>query len=262
MLASAFPLLLLGFSLGMRHATDADHVIAVATVVSRVRSLGTALLIGAMWGVGHTLTLMVIGGGILLFGLVVPPHVGLAMELSVALMLIGLGVYHLARLYRAVRRGEPPAPDVAPVEHAAPAAPAAPVAHVAHHDGHRHDLGWADRVFGGSRVYASLRPLLIGVVHGLAGSAAVALLVLTTVRDPRWGIGYIALFGVGTIAGMTLITGVLALPFAYARARTSGIHNAFGAVASLLSVGFGLFLAYDISFGSGLFTANPQWTPG
>ncbi|WP_441292243.1 high-affinity nickel-transport family protein [Sorangium sp. KYC3313] len=256
MFASAFPLLLLGFSLGMRHATDADHVIAVATVVSRVRSLGTALLIGAMWGVGHTLTLMVIGGAILLFGLVVPPHVGLAMELAVALMLIGLGVYHLARLYRAVRRGEPPAPDVAPVEHAAH------VAHVAHHDGHRHDLGWADRVFGGSRVYASLRPLLIGVVHGLAGSAAVALLVLTTVRDPRWGIGYIALFGVGTIAGMTLITGVLALPFAYARARTSGIHYAFGAVASLLSVGFGLFLAYDISFGSGLFTANPQWTPG
>ncbi|WP_437542747.1 high-affinity nickel-transport family protein [Sorangium sp. So ce367] len=256
MFASAFPLLLLGFSLGMRHATDADHVIAVATVVSRVRSLGTALLIGAMWGVGHTLTLMVIGGGILLFGLVVPPHVGLAMELSVALMLIGLGVYHLARLYRAVRRGEPPAPDVAPVKHAAQ------VAQVAHHDGHRHDLGWADRVFGVSRVYASLRPLLIGVVHGLAGSAAVALLVLTTVRDPRWGIGYIALFGVGTIAGMTLITGVLALPFAYARARTSGIHHAFGAVASLLSVAFGLFLAYDISFGSGLFTADPRWTPG
>ncbi|WP_437522792.1 high-affinity nickel-transport family protein [Sorangium sp. So ce726] len=250
MFASAFPLLLLGFSLGMRHATDADHVIAVATVVSRVRSLGTALLIGAMWGVGHTLTLMLIGGAILLFGFVVPPHVGLAMELAVALMLIGLGVYHLARLYRAVRRGEPPAPDVAPVKQ------------VAHHDGHRHDLGWADRVFGGSRVYASLRPLLIGVVHGLAGSAAVALLVLTTVRDPRWGIGYIALFGVGTIAGMTLITGVLALPFAYARARTGGIHYAFGTVASLLSVGFGLFLAYDISFGSGLFTANPQWTPG
>ncbi|WP_437323821.1 high-affinity nickel-transport family protein [Sorangium sp. So ce381] len=250
MFASAFPLLLLGFSLGMRHATDADHVIAVATVVSRVRSLGTALMIGAMWGVGHTLTLMVIGGAILLFGLVVPPHVGLAMELTVALMLIGLGVFHLARLYRAVRRGEPPAHDVAPVKH------------VAHHDGHRHDLGWADRVFGGSRVYASLRPLVIGVVHGLAGSAAVALLVLTTVRDPRWGIGYIALFGVGTIAGMTLITGVLALPFAYARARTSGIHNAFGAAASLLSVGFGLFLAYDISFGSGLFTAHPQWTPG
>ncbi|WP_437275576.1 high-affinity nickel-transport family protein [Sorangium sp. So ce375] len=244
MLASAFPLLLLGFSLGVRHATDADHVIAVATVVSRVRSLGTALRIGAMWGVGHTLTLMLIGGAILLFGLVVPPHVGLAMELAVALMLIGLGGYHLARLYRAVRRGEPPA-------HGAD-----------HAHGHRDDLGWADRVFGGSRLYSSFRPLLIGVIHGLAGSAAVALLVLTTVRDPRWGIGYIALFGVGTIAGMTLITGVLALPFAYARARTSGIHNAFGAVASLLSVGFGLFLAYDISVGSGLFTANPQWIPG
>ncbi|WP_438004293.1 high-affinity nickel-transport family protein [Sorangium sp. So ce321] len=244
MLASAFPLLLLGFSLGMRHATDADHVIAVATVVSRVRSLGVALLIGAMWGLGHTLTLMVIGGAILLFGLVVPPHVGLAMELAVALMLIGLGGYHLTRLYRAAGRGGPPA-------HAAE-----------HRHGHRHDLGWADRVFGASRVYVSLRPLLIGVVHGLAGSAAVALLVLTTVRDPRWGVGYIALFGVGTVAGMMLITGALAVPFAFTRARSSGMHNALAAVAAVLSVGFGLFLAYDISIGSGLFTANPQWTPG
>ncbi|MGK3960406.1 high-affinity nickel-transport family protein [Sorangium sp. So ce118] len=244
MLASAFPLLLLGFSLGMRHATDADHVIAVATVVSRVRSLGVALLIGAMWGLGHTLTLMIIGGAILLFGLVVPPHVGLAMELAVALMLIGLGGYHLTRLSRAGRRGGPPARAAE------------------HRDGHRHDLGWADRAFGASRVYVSLRPLLIGVVHGLAGSAAVALLVLTTVRDPRWGVGYIALFGVGTVAGMMLITGALAVPFALTRARSSGMHNAFAAVAAALSVGFGLFLAYDISIGSGLFTANPQWTPG
>ncbi|WP_438023145.1 high-affinity nickel-transport family protein [Sorangium sp. So ce233] len=244
MIASAFPLLLLGFSLGMRHATDADHVIAVATVVSRVRSLGVALLIGAMWGLGHTLTLMVIGGAILLFGLVVPPHVGLAMELAVALMLIGLGGYHLTRIYRAVRRGEPPAQAAE------------------QHDGHRHDLGWADRVFGKSRVYLSLRPLLIGVVHGLAGSAAVALLVLTTVRDPRWGVGYIALFGVGTVAGMMLITGALAVPFAFTRARFGGMHHALAAVAGVLSVGFGLFLAYDISVGSGLFTANPQWTPG
>ncbi|WP_437630823.1 high-affinity nickel-transport family protein [Sorangium sp. So ce854] len=244
MTASALPLLLLGFSLGMRHATDADHVIAVATVVSRVRSLGTALLIGAMWGLGHTLTLMVIGGAILLFGLVVPPHVGLAMELAVALMLIGLGAYHLTRIYRAVRRGEPPAHAAEPK------------------GGHRHDLGWADRVFAGSRVYLNVRPLLIGVVHGLAGSAAVALLVLTTVHDPRWGVGYIALFGVGTVAGMMLITGALAVPFALTRARFSGMHNALAAVAALLSVGFGLFLAYDISVGSGLFTANPQWTPG
>ncbi|WP_438014615.1 high-affinity nickel-transport family protein [Sorangium sp. So ce315] len=244
MTASAFPLLLLGFSLGMRHATDADHVIAVATVVSRVRSLGTALLIGAMWGLGHTLTLMVIGGAILLFGVVVPPHVGLAMELAVALMLIGLGGYHLTRIYRAVRRGEPPAHAAEP------------------RGGHRHDLGWADRVFAGSRVYLSVRPLLIGVVHGLAGSAAVALLVLTTVHDPRWGVGYIALFGAGTVAGMMLITGALAVPFALTRARFSGMHNALAAVAALLSVGFGLFLAYDISVGSGLFTANPQWTPG
>ncbi|MGK4003086.1 high-affinity nickel-transport family protein [Sorangium sp. So ce1036] len=244
MIASAFPLLLLGFSLGMRHATDADHVIAVATIVSRVRSLGVALLIGAMWGLGHTLTLMLIGGAILLFGLAVPPHVGLAMELTVAFMLIGLGAYHLRRLYLAIRRGEPADPGAE------------------HNAAHAHDLGWADRVFGGSRVYVSLRPLLIGVVHGLAGSAAVALLVLTTVRDPRWGVGYIALFGAGTVAGMMLITGVLALPFAYTRARFGGMHRALGAASGLLSVGFGLFLAYDISIGSGLFTANPQWTPG
>lgn len=242
MFASAFPLLLLGFSLGMRHATDADHVVAVVTTVSRVRNLGTALRIGAMWGIGHTLTLMLVGGALLVFGLAVPPHLGLAMELAVAVMLIALGAAHLTRLYRAIRRGEPAAQEA--------------------HEGHSHDLGWADRAFGASRVYMSLRPLLIGVVHGLAGSAAVALLVLTTVRDPRWGLGYIALFGAGTIAGMMLITAALALPFTFTRARFGGMHRALGAVAGLLSVGFGLFLAYDISIVSGLFTATPQWTPG
>jgi ABC-type nickel/cobalt efflux system permease component RcnA len=240
MTATAFPLLLLGFSLGMRHAADADHVLAVATTVSRVRSLGAALLIGAMWGLGHTATLLLVGGAILLFGLVVPPRVGLAMELAVALMLIGLGAFHFTRTVRALRRSE-----------------AAET-----HDGHRHDLGWADRVFAGSRLYLGARPLLIGVVHGLAGSAAVALLVLTTVRDPRWGVGYLVLFGIGTVAGMMLITTALAVPFAFTRARFARMHGALGAASGLLSLGFGLFLVYDIGIVSGLFTANPQWTPG
>jgi hypothetical protein len=241
---SALPLLLFGFSLGMRHATDVDHVIAVATVVSRVRSLGVALLIGAMWGLGHTVTLLLVGGAILVFGLAVPPRVGLALELAVAVMLIGLGALHLGRAARALRGREP----AAPAEHGP--------------GGHHHGLGCADRWFGGSRVYLGVRPLLIGVVHGVAGSAAVALLVLTTVRDPRWGVGYLALFGTGTIAGMMVITAALAVPFALTRARFGGAQRTLGTAAGCLSVGFGLFLVYDIGIVSGLFTGNPRWTPG
>jgi hypothetical protein len=106
-----------------------------------------------------------------------------------------------------------------------------------------------------------LRPLLIGIVHGLAGSAAVALLVLSTIKDPRWAIFYLLIFGVGTIAGMMLITLALALPFSYAGARFSWVNRGLITGSGLLSLGFGLFLAYQIGFVDGLFTSHPSWTP-
>jgi high-affinity nickel-transport protein len=106
-----------------------------------------------------------------------------------------------------------------------------------------------------------LRPLVIGIVHGLAGSAAVALLVMTTIHNPWWAIAYLLLFGIGTIAGMMLITALLAMPVAFTLRRFSGFNRGLAVASGLLSLGFGLFLSYQIGFVDGLFSSHPRWTP-
>lgn len=191
------PILLVGFVLGVRHATDADHVVAVAALVSRERRATAASKLGAMWGAGHMLTVMLVGGAIIGFGLVLPPRVALSLELAVGVMLVGLGAFNLA----------------VPANGAAPRT--------------------AARSFG------------VGVVHGLAGSAAIALLMLATIRDPRWAVAYLALFGVGTVAGMTIITSALALPLLFA-ARKDRLRAALPRLAGVLSVAFGCFVIYRI----------------
>jgi high-affinity nickel-transport protein len=225
-------LLALGFFLGMRHATDADHVVAVTTIVSRKRTLAAALPIGALWGLGHTLTIVVVGGAIVLFGVVISPRLGLGMELSVAIMLIVLGAMNVWAFVR----------DVPALAHDGP-------------DGYEHRE--ARVPFG----FASVRPLLVGVVHGLAGSAAVALLVIGTIRNAAWAFAYLLVFCVGTIAGMAIITAVLAVPVVAAAERFARIHRALGVATGMASLAFGAAIAYQIGFVHGFFTAHPDWTP-
>ena len=118
-----------------------------------------------------------------------------------------------------------------------------------------------DRVFGQLGLYQAVRPLTVGLVHGLAGSAAVALLVLTTIRDPRWAIAYLLVFGVGTIAGMMLITAAIAMPFKYSQQRFALLNHALAVGSGLLSVAFGIFIVYKMGYVSGIFTSHPKWTP-
>jgi sulfite exporter TauE/SafE len=110
-------------------------------------------------------------------------------------------------------------------------------------------------------LYQLLRPLAIGIVHGLAGSAAVALLVLATIHDPRWAIVYLLIFGVGTIAGMMLITMVIAAPIAYTGNRFANLNRGFALASGVISVAFGVFVTFQIGFVDGLFRANPHWIP-
>jgi high-affinity nickel-transport protein len=113
----------------------------------------------------------------------------------------------------------------------------------------------------GIGLYNVIRPLVIGVVHGLAGSAAVALLVMTTIRDSWRAIAYLLLFGVGTIAGMMLITAVIALPLAFTIKKFAGWNRGISVASGLLSLAFGLFLSYQIGFVDGLFALHPHWIP-
>lgn len=260
------PLLAFGLFLGIRHATDADHVIAVTTIVSRERSVWLAALIGSLWGVGHTLAIVAVGGAIIRFGIVIPPRLGLTMEFSVAVMLVILGVLNLTGILQWRRAGLGLDRHGHPLPHSHPHAHGDYV-HTHPHGPAPDDHGHAenetqqarlDRTFGRLGLYQTLRPLIVGVVHGLAGSAAVALMVLATIRDPMWALAYLLIFGVGTIAGMMLITTAIAVPFAYTAAR---LNHYLGVASGLLSLGFGLFLAYQIGMVDGLFTANPRWTP-
>jgi ABC-type nickel/cobalt efflux system permease component RcnA len=232
----------LGLLLGMRHSTDPDHVVAVSTIVSKQRSIRQAGLIGTIWGLGHTLTIFAVGSMIILFGVVIPPRLGLSMEFSVALMLILLGVLNLSGLMKRMTSFLTRKPLRAPTI-----------------SSRAETL--LDRSVGRFGLYQCVRPLVIGIVHGLAGSAAVALLVLSTIHSPLWATVYLLIFGGGTMVGMMCMTAAMAVPLALAGSRFHRISHGFSVASGVVSVCFGFFLVYQLGFLGGLFTSHPQWTP-
>jgi high-affinity nickel-transport protein len=212
--------------------------------------------------------MLVVGGGIIVFGWVIPPRIGLSTELSVGLMLIVLGLANLRGMLRRVgeivtRRGA-----VGRLHSHAHGHGDYVHTHVHGHDPEAHPhaseqtpLGWLDRHFGALGTYRFVRPLAVGTVHGLAGSAAVALLVLTTIRDPTWAVVYLLIFGLGTIVGMMLMTAAIVLPFAYTGKQFARLNDGLRIASGVLSLGFGLFIAYRIGVVDGLFAGHPRWTP-
>jgi sulfite exporter TauE/SafE len=256
----------LGFFLGMRHATDPDHVIAVSTIVSRQRSIRQAALIGLLWGLGHTVTILAVGSAIILFGLVIPPRAGLTMELSVGLMLVLLGIANLSGFMRWITETVTPSRrgHHAHLHGHGDYVHSHPHSHNPENHGHAADatpVGWMDRTFGRLGFYQTARPLAVGIVHGLAGSAAVALLVLTTIRVPLWAVLYLLVFGIGTVAGMMLITAAIAIPFAFSESRFARFNRVLGVSSGLVSLVFGLFVVYRMAFVNGLFNHSPNWVP-
>jgi high-affinity nickel-transport protein len=254
-----------GFVLGMRHATDADHVIAVTTILNRSNRFLHGTIIGAIWGLGHTITVLLVGVAIIAFGVVIPPAVGLGMEFAVAIMLILLGILSLTGgMRRLVERFTPPAPMHGhPHEHlhTHQAEPDA-VAH-AHGHAHLHGHGSDPGLIATFGWFQLGRPLVVGLVHGLAGSAAVAFLVLTdlAVNDTGQAIVYLLIFCAGVAAGMAILTTVIGLPFLVSRARSERINRVLTMASGILSLAFGLYLAYQIGFVDGLFTGNFNWEP-
>jgi len=193
--------LLLGFALGMRHALDADHIVAMSTIVARERSLPRAALQGAAWGTGHSISLFLIGLLVLVFRVPMPPAWSALFERAVGVMLILLGLVSLFVRHR----------------------------HTHAHPGATEDPMPSRR-----------RPFGVGLVHGLAGSGALALAVLATIPSRLEGLFYIALFGLGAIGGMVVITTTLALPARFSR-RTRRGASWISAAAGVGSVVFGIF---------------------
>jgi ABC-type nickel/cobalt efflux system permease component RcnA len=245
--------ILLGFLLGLRHALDADHLAAVATIALGRGGTRRAILTGVSWGVGHALTIGVVGGALIVFRVAVPERVGSSLELAVAAMLVALGAWALVRARRVeVHAHEHEHGGVAhahlhlhdrPAAHGALRGPAgdpprgAPAEDLG--GGQHHPLRPPP-----SRI--ALRPLLVGAVHGLAGSAPLVVLVLATLPTLLLGLAYLLIFGLGSILGMGLMSGLLGAPLAVAGRRVQWLSRAVRVAAGLGSLLLGLVLAWRI----------------
>lgn len=218
-----------GFLLGIKHALDADHIVAVTTIVSRGRGLFRSALVGLSWGIGHTLTLFIVGFGVLVLKLTVPDRLALSMEFIVGMMLVVLGVSVIRRLVRSHVHWHRHGDKYHLHSHSHEATP--------EHD-HRH-MG---------------RSLVIGMVHGLAGSGALTVLVLSTMSSVVQGLSFLLLFGVGSIMGMLVFSGLISLPFKLTAGVSQRLNLWVQGAAGVISIVLGLFIMWQIGFG-GLFTA-------
>jgi len=240
---STWAVLVIGLVFGLKHATEVDHVVAVSTIVSQHKSVWRSAIVGAMWGAGHTLALLVVGVIVLTLRVAIPERVSDWMEFAVALMIIGLGI---SALWRALRKGS----EVHVHQHAHDG--------VSHKHIHFHETDTrheptAKTVHSHAVSRVGLRPLLIGTVHGLAGSGTLTLLVLTQIPSTWIGLLYLAIFGLGSIVGMLLMSGLIGLPFALTSRNMTTIHHRLQAVAAVLSICFGLWYAYQTGLGGRLF---------
>jgi len=224
----------LGLLLGLKHAFDSDHLIAVSTIVTREHSPWRSLWIGLCWGIGHTFTLLLVGLVVLGLKRQIPPPVGLSLECLVGLVLIGLG---LATLYDCRRR------RVHAHRHVHAGAPHTHFHAHADSPAHQHP----------HPVRSGLKPVLLGMVHGLAGSAALMLLVLAAIPSPALGLVYIAIFGCGSVLGMGFISLLMGLFFSLATDRLSDLEHGVRLAVGTLSTTFGVWMVVEIGFLQGLF---------
>lgn len=234
-LSSITPSLLLtfGFVTGLQHAMEADHVAAVATLVSRNRKLTKASLIGIFWGFGHTLTLFMAGLAVMLLAISIPAKLALSLEFGVGIMLIVLGLSTLGNSkFRNSLFGMF-------TKHMHPHAHGEKIhIHPHSHDGeHEH----------------SHKSIIIGMIHGLAGSGALMLVVLSTVDSVLSGLSYIALFGIGSIVGMLAVSTIIGLPFVFTAKKFEGLNKCIRIAAALVSIGLGVSIMYEIGIIEQLF---------
>jgi ABC-type nickel/cobalt efflux system permease component RcnA len=217
-----------GFVLGLRHALDPDHVVAVTTLASQRAGLRRTSLVGAFWGAGHALSLGLAGGLILVLRVTVSPGVSDVLESMVGVMLVLLGGVALRRALRLRVHAHPHAHDGTTHVHLH-------AHHAAAQEVHQHP----------HLLQGGLRPFLVGLVHGLAGSAGLALLALGAAPTLGAGLVYLAVFAVGTVAGMLLLTALMSVPLALVESRFATLHRLVQLAAGAASVGLGLYVLLE-----------------
>jgi nickel/cobalt transporter (NicO) family protein len=202
--------LLLGIGLGLRHATDADHLVVVSALVQREPGVWRAARIAALWGAGHTVAFLALGLLIVLAEVCIPEAFERGAELLVALMLISFGIWHLVR-----------------------------------------SRGMSGTEFVPPAASACGRPLLIGLVHGLAGSAGIALLAATTIGSRPLAVAYLGLVALGTVIGMVSLTVLMSRPISWTMRRQGHLRTAITVLAAMLSIGLGLAVGVRAAAGGG-----------
>jgi high-affinity nickel permease len=221
-----FAILGLGFLLGMQHALEADHIAAVSSIAARRSRISDIVKHGLTWGLGHTLTLFVFAGVAILLGRAIPESVAKPIEGAVGIMLIGLGAHVLWRLWRDRVHFHRHGHADGTVHFHAHSHAGDTLQHVRTLHAHEHGFRW--------------RTLLVGLMHGMAGSAALLVLAATQASSPAAGLGYVALFGIGSMIGMGALSAVIAVPIAVsARFLTAANHGLQGAVG-VVTIGVGL----------------------
>jgi len=237
---STASVLLLGLVVGLKHAVEADHLAAVSTIVSERKSILSSSIVGFLWGLGHTMTLLIAGLAVILLHIRISERTALALEFCVGIMLIALG----ANVIRKLARG-----DKLHI-------------HQHTHGGHQHahfhthdsvSVRHVTEQHTHHGFSLNLRPLFVGMIHGLAGSAALMLLVLSTIQSPLVGLFYIFIFGFGSIGGMIAMSALVGVPFHLTANRFARANFAIRGLAALFSLMFGASMVYEIGFVEGLF---------
>jgi len=222
---STFSVLMIGFVLGLQHATEADHLAAVSTIVSEKKNLFTASLVGGLWGIGHTISLFAVGLLVILLKVEISPSLEAKLEACVGAMLVLLGINALRKLLTASKVH----------------------VHSHEHDGHKHVHIHAHGAGPKEESHHRLSPrsIFIGMVHGLAGSAALMLLVVPTIPSQSVALLYILIFGVGSIGGMMAMSFLIGLPFHFTAGRFDILNRGIRLIAGVFSLGLGASIIYE-----------------
>lgn len=233
--------LVLGILLGSKHSLDPDHVVAVSTIVSEYKNPLRSFWVGISWGLGHTTTLLIIGIVIIALRLTIPERMALLFEFAVGVMLVGLGIqviysFRKKKVHQHAHGHE----------------------EEAHHHFHSHSkspehVPEHHNTHGIGKPFLRRKSYVIGLVHGLAGSAALTLLVLASIESPIAGLAYILLFGLGSVLSMGIMTVIIGLPFVMSAGRLPNLNRTIQFAVGSLSILFGGFLMYQIGFVDGLF---------